>query len=1290
MDAPPEKPSAGPSDETHVRPKRNHETRQSDALESRMDPPWKVGERRGDYVILKLLGRGKAGFVYAAEDLVTRRRCALKVLCRMSSHDLYRNKLGFRRMSPFRHPSLLRTDRIEVIDGFTVLSMEEIRGTTLFEAVRLMKSLPKAKAYAQLQSLLHDYAMGLSIIHMGGVIHRDLKPTNLMVRGNGRGVIVDYGLVANCDPETDPYGIRPYIAGTPRYFSPEALWEQSYTPAGDVFSLGLVMLDCLNTISGRNIELCELRQGDFENWVRDEDEEGISAAVLGLTHEIPAAFRRVVTQMLSVDRAQRPASLELVSSTIDSKASMRLVTNQHLYGRERELEEVIDWLRGIYRGQTGRLHLYGPPGSGKTRLLDEVERQVRQHNWVQVFRVKCRSRENQTLQVMDQISDQIAARYGKRDREMLRLDPVSATILTEAFPQLRHVIKPLMGETSEVGKSKPERLDALEAAKRLSLELRKVGPLIIIIDDAQWSDHDSNSVWDELQQDTSGMLGIITSSRTAETNQRQAAQKRIYIGPLEHSAALHLLQHAAKRWNANINSAGLLELVEVSRCNPFRLQELAEEFRPGGMLHQVEQSDDASISNLGEVDRLWKARFDRLSEDAKSMLAFIVTANAPVSLSQLAELTGLAQDADAPVTKLVQQRLVNDDATGKECITVVHDKIATGLIENLPVSQLTDAHLAWAELLSNMNRPRDFAARIASHYYAAGKDGEALPFAIQAAFNADRAFAKSEAGEWHERVLKQVTGDARDKHLRDAARCYREADLPMKASALYLTLADETKNPKERILFETLALELLVRSGQMDQARPLIDSLSKRLGINVEFRLTDLIHNDRARLARLARELCCNETSTAALVAVSEPTHTTTAIELGEEDLIACRLHFCKAISRPLSMLHMRNTIRLVVHGAELALEHGDIEERVHFGAMAAVWTGLIAGDHPRVLDKALGMLTSLRHRLAQQSSCKATAEVWAGIGYIETLAMRWSAVPIAVDASVRNYRGNSEPLRFEVSHTRWMRMWADWHLGRWDSMRSDAAEMVEDAQRRNDSYQQFVATSGYSGNAFLISGRTADLERFTHENCSIAADVGEFEFVDFFRRLQLVQFSLFIGDFEDSGTQVLAMKRALQKSLIRRVGLVQTAVEFTTALVSLHLRQMRMLDPEVCVPKSPITSPGVVRGAIRQLRGQSSDFPRMLAAMLSGIRKRMMGRTESAAKSFEAARAASAKLGWLPYELAADDALLNLAKPDADADSLRQRMANHHVADAAKLERLYTVAPVPIEGSPASKDSTS
>ena len=1235
-----------------------------------MESPLQPGQLFGDFRIRKLIGRGRAGFVYSADDLLAKRRCALKLLCRMSSHDLYRNKLGFRRMSPFRQSTLMRTDRIELIEGHTVLLMEEIDGETLYLSARRLKDLPADQAYRRLHALLHDYATGLAAMHFGGLIHRDLKPTNLMVRSNGQGVIVDYGLVASCDPERDPYGLRDYIAGTPRYFSPEALWEQSYTPAGDVFSLGLVVLDCLNVISGSNQWL---RRGDFADWVRDEDEQIIADAISDIHADVPAVLRKVVAGMLRSDRMKRPSSFEVVEMTKSDDRPVRLTSMHHLFGRERELDECEEWIRRIYRGRTGRLHLYGEAGSGKTRLLDEIERKLRQNNWGQVFRVRCRSREMQTLQVMDQISDQIAQRYSRGDRDPLTLDPVSASILIQAFPQLRHVIVQNMHEASAPFPDAPERLDALTAAARLSRELRKVGPLIIIIDDAQWSDHDSNTIWDELQKDSHGFLGIITCSREPETTQRQPADLRIHIGPLSKESSLSFLNTSAKRWGANINPAGLKELVEVSRCNAFRLHELAEEFRPGGMLHRVEQSSDASISNLGDVDRFWRIRFDRLSDEAHSILAYIVTAAAPVSISQLTELTDLGEKADASVSELVSQRLVNDDASGKECITVVHDRIAKGLIENISETELHRAHLQWAKLLSGLNRPRDYASRIAAHYYAAGQNGAALPYAIMAAENADRAFMKFEAGEWHERVLLQVTGDACEKHRRDAARCFHEADLPERAATHYLLLADLVSDPAEQCQFKTLAAQLLVRAGNMEQARPLVEELK------TGFRLPQVATANRdlayygTSLAAFATRLTDSLRDPLIWQELADQAGRQSALQFDD----VCCLSFCSEVSRSLAMLDFQGTADLVIHGAQLAERIGTAADRLHFGTMAWVWNSMLAVDQFDSISAGRKSLQELLKRFRNLPGSRLSAEVRSGLAFVEMYAMNWRELPKVVDACVVDFIADDEPLRFEVAHTRWLKIWADWHLGNWSNMRTMSQDMAEDAARRNDSYQQLVATSGFGGNAWLISDDVLRLDQYANENERVVSDTGRTEFVHFFRWMSRVQRAIYLADWSTAAANVVHMQANLEGTLISHLSQVQTTTAFLTALVSLHVRGRKqspgLEKRRLPLPLDLIADPAIVAQAIDSLSAQPYEFARMLAALLSGIDRRIAGDLRASQDHCRTAASLARDHGWLPYQLAAEDGLHPAGDSSRSPDSLHQQMILARVKRPKHLARLYT-----------------
>ena len=112
----------------------------------------------------------------------------------------------------------------------------------------------------------------------------------------------------------------------------------------------------------------------------------------------------------------------------------------------------------------GRFHITGPAGIGKTRLLNEVVDYIEGKNWGQVFRARCRLREDHPLQAFDQICDAVANRYMLDDREVMMLDPVSVELLKGVFPVLGNVLKPNM--RTVMNDASPEGIDKFSAATR--------------------------------------------------------------------------------------------------------------------------------------------------------------------------------------------------------------------------------------------------------------------------------------------------------------------------------------------------------------------------------------------------------------------------------------------------------------------------------------------------------------------------------------------------------------------------------------------------------------------------------------------------------------------------------------------------------------------------------------------------------------------------------------------------------------------------------------------------------
>jgi hypothetical protein len=259
------------------------------------------------FEVLGLLGRGGMGEVYKARQNSLDRLVALKFLPRECARDpvwLARFRREARTASALNHPHICTIYDTGEADGRPFLSMELVEGNTLEALVGQRRPL------GELARLFGQAARALAAAHAAGVVHRDVKPANLMVRDDGIVKVLDFGLArrlpageARHSPEnavgSDP-GTR---VGTLSYMSPEQARAEPVDAATDVFSLGLV--------------LYELATGQHP--FQADSEVGVLHAITAqapvppsrLNPEVPASLDALIQHMLAKDSRRRPNALEV-------------------------------------------------------------------------------------------------------------------------------------------------------------------------------------------------------------------------------------------------------------------------------------------------------------------------------------------------------------------------------------------------------------------------------------------------------------------------------------------------------------------------------------------------------------------------------------------------------------------------------------------------------------------------------------------------------------------------------------------------------------------------------------------------------------------------------------------------------------------------------------------------------------------------------------------------------------------------------------------------------------------
>jgi serine/threonine protein kinase len=258
------------------------------------------------YALGPVIGSGGMADVHRATDQLLHREVAVKVLRPTSTSETERARFAgeARTLAALNHPGLVTLLDAGVDGDHPFLVMELIEGPTLLRRLRDDGPLSPADA-AKIGAQLAD---ALACAHAAGIVHRDVKPSNIMLRPDGSAVLTDFGvarLLGSAEQHTNPGD----TIGSPGYLAPEQVTGAAPTPAVDVYSLGLVLLEALTG-------------------VRSYSGPPLEAALARLTTQpvVPESldgfWRDLLLRMTRREPAERPSAREVMAS-FEAAASER-------------------------------------------------------------------------------------------------------------------------------------------------------------------------------------------------------------------------------------------------------------------------------------------------------------------------------------------------------------------------------------------------------------------------------------------------------------------------------------------------------------------------------------------------------------------------------------------------------------------------------------------------------------------------------------------------------------------------------------------------------------------------------------------------------------------------------------------------------------------------------------------------------------------------------------------------------------------------------------------------------
>ncbi len=352
--------------------------------------------RIGSYEILETLGSGGIGIVYRARHEQTGRIVALKTV-RIPREGLLANiRREIQTLLRYRHPGIVRVLDEGVEQGLPWYAMELVEGAPLLDhCASLRRQSRQRKSWQgwlgkgqaseglrQILTVLRRLCASLAYLHGEGLVHRDLKPDNVMVRKNGFPILMDFGLIAHFAGEEsrEELDVGGVVMGTVGYMAPEQLRGEYVDARADLYALGCILYEIL---TGQPPFV-----GETERDVLQAHLEAEAVPPSRLADDVPPKLEDLVLRLLAKSPRSRVGHANSVAAVlVELGGADRLPKDyprprDYLYrpalaGRDGEIEEV-EKSTSILDGGMGALVLVGgESGVGKTRFAMEIALRAR-------------------------------------------------------------------------------------------------------------------------------------------------------------------------------------------------------------------------------------------------------------------------------------------------------------------------------------------------------------------------------------------------------------------------------------------------------------------------------------------------------------------------------------------------------------------------------------------------------------------------------------------------------------------------------------------------------------------------------------------------------------------------------------------------------------------------------------------------------------------------------------------------------------------------------------------------
>ncbi|MEX1246820.1 MAG: ABC transporter substrate-binding protein [Thermoanaerobaculia bacterium] len=734
------------------------------------------------YEILGELGRGGMGVVYRARDPLLNREVAVKLI---SSSDLTPElEERFQReaqvVAQMDHPAIVPIHDLGRDQGSLFFVMPVVGGTTLLRLIR-----DQSLRLGEVVDIGIQAAEALDYSHSRGVVHRDIKPANIMVtrEEGGSGVrvrVMDFGLAhATTESRLTKTGT---LVGTVAYLSPEQVASRAFDGRSDIYSLGVVLYECLVGDPPFTGEV----QSILYRIVHE-----VPQAPRGLGAEIREELQDIVLRCLEKDPGKRPEKAGQVAEALKrhksslasdefrmsvvlsaSRVIQRPATSVFV-GREKEFAELQRRLNTAIAGEGQFAVVAGEPGIGKTRLLEELKNLATVRKIRVVYgRFVEQDRSFSYQGFCELIEDYFQSRDSGGSSERPDFSDL-ASDLVALFPQLSEIgeLRSAVSGDSRIAvpaeeKKAEDRIQIFELIAKTLTRIAGGKPLVLILDNLHGAEVSIEALQYIVRRLRPTPTLIVGSYRQTETDKRHplirvlesfADDPRFVsitlppFSPSEHRSLVESLVGAPR-----VSDELARRLRDATEGNPFFTRELVRSLVESGGIAKDDTgawsfSKEAEISAdvlPATIQQAVEKRIERLPQELRDLLSVASVLGKTFDSKDLETLAEEARDLDDDIDRLVREGMLEEERESRgDRLTFSSGIVRDVLYAALSRRKRRSLHRKYAELVEKRNAGRleRVYPELVHHFSQADVPEKTVEYALKLAQKSLDAFSAEDA-----------------------------------------------------------------------------------------------------------------------------------------------------------------------------------------------------------------------------------------------------------------------------------------------------------------------------------------------------------------------------------------------------------------------------------------------------------------------------------------------------------------------------------------------------------------